>query len=181
MNDTVEDTFTPRPIVSFRTSQKLSSYLVRAKLYPLERTVGSRKCSKKRCKVCENFQNSDTFRSSATSETFKINHRLTCDDKCLVYLFTCKTCSKQYTGETTDQFKWNNYKSNDRKFKRGEPCMEENLNEHFYSDGHNGFLKDVTITSIDNIDGRDLKNRENYWMRTLKTLAPDGLNIEDCV
>ena len=59
--------------------------------------------------------------------------------------------------------------------------MEENLNEHFYSDGHNGFLKDVTITSIDNIDGRDLKNRENYWMRTLKTLAPDGLDIEACV
>ena len=50
------------------------------------------------------FQDSDTFRSSVTFETFKINHRLTCDVKCLVYLFTCKTCSKQYTGETTDQF-----------------------------------------------------------------------------
>ena len=58
---------------------------------------------------------------------------------------TCKTCSKQYTGETTDQFRliWNNYKSNDRKFKRGEPCMQEHLYEHFYSDGHNGFLEDV--------------------------------------
>ena len=47
MNDEVKDTFTPGPMVSFRTSRKLSSYLVRAKLYPLERTVGSRKCSKK--------------------------------------------------------------------------------------------------------------------------------------
>ena len=124
-----------------------------------------------------------TFQSSVTTETFKINHRLTCDDKCLVYLFTCKTCSKQYTGETTDQFRlrWNNYKSNDRKFKRGEPCMQEHLFEHFYSDGHNGFLEDVAITLIDKTDGRDPKNRENYWMRTLKTLAPQGLNIEDCV
>ena len=180
MNDEVKDTFTPGLMLSFRTSQKLSSYLVRAKLYPLERTVGSRKCSKKRCEVCENVQNSDTFRSSVTSETFKINHRLTCDDKCLVYLFTCKTCSKQYTGETTDQFRlrWNNYKSNDRKFKRGEPCMQEHLFEHFYSDGHNGFLEDVAITLIDKTDRRDPKNRENYWMRTLKTLAPEGLNIE---
>ena len=72
MNDEVKDTFTPRPVVSFRTSQKLSSSLVRAKLHPLERNAGSRKCSKKRCEVCENVQNSDTFRSSATSETFKI-------------------------------------------------------------------------------------------------------------
>ena len=95
-------THDPRP--SSRTSRQRCSYLVRAKLYPLERTVGSRKCSKKRCEVCENVQNSDTFQSSVTTETFKINHQLTCDDKCLVYLFTCKTCSKQYTGETTDQF-----------------------------------------------------------------------------
>ena len=73
---------------------------------------------------------------------------------------------------------WNNYKSNDRKFKRVERCMQEHLYEHFYS---NGFLEDVAITLIDKTDRRDPKNRENYWMRTLKTLAPDGLNIEDCV
>ena len=96
---------------------------------------------------------------------------------------TCKTCSKQYTGETTDQFRliWNNYKSNDRKFKRGEPCMQEHLYEHFYSDGHNSFLEDGAITLIDKTDGRDPKNRENYWMRFLKTLALDVLTIEDCV
>ena len=41
--------------------KKLSIYLVRGKLYPLERTVGSWKCIKKRCKVCKNVQNSDTF------------------------------------------------------------------------------------------------------------------------
>ena len=73
---------------------------------------------------------------------------------------------------------WNNYKSNDRTFKRGERCMQEHLYEHFY---RNGFLEDVAITLIDKTDGRDPKNRENYWMRTLKTLAPDGLNIEDYV
>ena len=177
MNDEVKDTFTPGPMIFFRTSRKLNSYLVRDKLYPAERSVGSRKCNKKRCKVCENVQNSDAFRSSVTSETFKINHRLTCDDKCLVYLFARKTYSKQYTGETADHFKlrWNNYKSNDRKFRRGEPCMQEHLYKHFYSDGRNGFLEDVTITLINKIEGREPKNRENYWMKTLKTLARDEL------
>ena len=108
---------------------------------------------------------------------------MTSDDKCLVYLFRCKTCSKQYAGETTEQPKRrrNNYRSNDRKFKRGEPCIYEHLYEHFYRNGHNGFLEHVAITLIDKTDGRDRKNRESYGMRTLKTLAPDGLNIEDCV
>ena len=92
MNDEIKDTFTPSPIVFFIISQKLGSYLVRAKLYPLERTVGSWKCNKEQFKTFENVENSDTFRSSITSETFKINHWLICDDKYQVYLFTCKTC-----------------------------------------------------------------------------------------
>ena len=57
--------------------------------------------------------------------------------------------------------------------------MQEHLYEHFYSDGHNDFLDEVTITLTNKTDGKDLKNTENYRVRTLKTLAPDGLNIED--
>ena len=37
----VKEVFTPKSMVSFRSARKLSSYLVRAKLYPLERKVGS--------------------------------------------------------------------------------------------------------------------------------------------
>ena len=55
MNDEVNKTFTPSPIISFRSSSKVSSYIVRAKLYPLERTAGSYKCGKKRCEVCDVF------------------------------------------------------------------------------------------------------------------------------
>ena len=39
--------------------------------------------------------------------------------------------------------------------------MREHLFEHFYSDGHNGFLEAVAITLIDKTVGRDPKNREN--------------------
>lgn len=41
MNEDVKSLFTPAPMISFRTARKLSSYLVRATLYPLERTVSS--------------------------------------------------------------------------------------------------------------------------------------------
>ena len=59
--------------------------------------------------------------------------------------------------------------------------MEEHLFEHFKSEGHSGFLGNVSITLIDKIDGNDPERRENYWMRILKAYAPFGLNIEDNV
>ena len=59
--------------------------------------------------------------------------------------------------------------------------MQEHLFEHFKSKDHSGFLGNVSITLIDKTDGKDPKRRENYWMRTLKTYAPFGLNIEDSV
>ena len=55
MDKEVKRVFTPRPMVSFCSARKLNSYLVRAKLCPLERTVGSYKCKGKRCQVYNNI------------------------------------------------------------------------------------------------------------------------------
>ena len=41
MNEDVKSVFAPAPMISFRNARKLSSYLVRATLYPLEKTVSS--------------------------------------------------------------------------------------------------------------------------------------------
>ena len=59
--------------------------------------------------------------------------------------------------------------------------MEQRLYEHFYNEGDNGFLGNVYISLIDKTDGFQPKKRENYWMRTLKTPAPLGLNVESAV
>ena len=143
MNKECKRVFTPEPMVSFRGTRKIISYLVRAKLYPLGRTVGSKKCRKSRCDVCLNVEETDTLTSSLTGETFKINHKLNCDDRRLIYLLTCKCCGKQYVGETTDEFRLrgNNYRSNDIKFVQNQVCMQEHLFKHFNSNGHDGFLK----------------------------------------
>ena len=66
MNEECKRIFTSGPMVSFRGTRKISSYLVRAKLYPLGRTVGSKKCGKSRCDVCLNVEETDTFTSSVT-------------------------------------------------------------------------------------------------------------------
>ena len=60
-------------------------------------------------------------------------------------------------------------------------CIQEHLYRHFSTPGHGGFLNDVSVTLIDKMDGSDPKKQEDYWMKTLKTMVPYGLNIEDSV
>ena len=59
--------------------------------------------------------------------------------------------------------------------------MQEHLFRHFSSPSRNGFLNDVSTTFIDKTDPSDPLKREDYRRRTLKTMAPLGLNIEDSV
>ena len=95
MDQEVKKVFTPKPMVSFRSARKLSSYLVRAKLYPLKRKVGSFECKGKRCQTCLNVNETDSFASSVTKEEYKINHCFDCNENCLIYLLKCKVCLKQ--------------------------------------------------------------------------------------
>ena len=120
MDQEVKEIFTPKPMVSFRSARKLSSYLLRAKLYPLERKVGSFKCKGKRCQ-----NETDSFDSSVTKQGYKINHCFTFNEKCLIYFLTCKVSLKLYVGQTVDKFRlrWNNYKNNNRKYQRLESFM----------------------------------------------------------
>ena len=124
--------------------------------------------------MCKYITETNTLTSSVTGETYKINHRLDCNDKCLVYLFTCNKCKKQYTGQTTDNFRgrWN--KSLKVEVLKGE-------NKYFESEGHTEILDDVSITLNDKTDGSNPTKRENYWMRTLKTYASYGLNVVDSI
>ena len=43
---------------------------------------------------------------------------------------------------------------------------------------HQGFLKDVEVRLIDKTQASDPTKGYFFWMRTLRTLYPDGRNIE---
>ena len=58
---------------------------MRAKLFQLERTVGSRQCKKRRCDVYNNVTETNTFSSTVTREPFQINQKINCDNKCLIH------------------------------------------------------------------------------------------------
>ena len=162
-----------------RGAQKLSNNLVRAKVYPRGRKIGSSGCGKKRCQVCPNATKTDSFTRTSTSKTYRIGHLNNCSKKCLVYLLTCRVSLKQYVGQTVDEFRnrWNNYKSNDRKYLNRQPCFQEHIFEYFNGDGRSGFLENVSITSIDKNNPSNPEKRENYWIQTLKTMVPWSLNV----
>ena len=69
-------------MLTFCSSKKPTSYLVRAKLYPLKRMTGL--CRRKRCTVGLNFNETLTLTISVTHETCKINHKLDCNNNVLL-------------------------------------------------------------------------------------------------
>ena len=62
-----------------------------------------------------------------------------------------------------------------------ESRMQEYLYRHFSSPGRRGFLNDVSVTLINKTDGSYPKKRKEDCIKTLKTMTPYGLNIEDSV
>ena len=142
----------------FRNARKLSS---QGKTLPLERTIDLVQCKGKRCQTCHNVKETETFTSTTTGKTFKINHKLNCNDKCLIYLLTCNVCLKQYVGQTVEKFRfrWNNYKNNDRNYQEYGTCMQQHLFEH------------VSITLIDKTDPSNLLQRKNYCRSILKAMT----------
>ena len=68
----------------------------------------------------------------------------------------------KYVGKTFDAFRlrWNNYEVNNRKYLRKETRMQQHLFEHFSSEGHSGFLDDISIIFIDKTDPKNPEKRE---------------------
>ena len=93
-----------------------------------------------------------------------------------------KAFGNEYIGKTTNHFKskWNNYKSEARQAESGnmENVKQKFLQSYILPSDHKGFLKDVEVGLIDKIQGSDPTMRKFFWMRTLRTFYPDGLNIE---
>ena len=71
MDEEAQNVFMPGTMITFHSARKLYGYLVRVKLYPSERTVGSCKCYGKRYEVCENVTETSTFTSTVTQNTYK--------------------------------------------------------------------------------------------------------------
>ena len=164
------------PIIGFRRAKNLKNFLVRAKVSPVQKNEGfCGLCKKSRCEICEHIVSIDSFKSTTTQRTyFIIPPDLKCSSHDVVYLLTCKTCSKQYAGSTGDfRPRFNNYRCAHRNFLKRKKAKQESFKAHFVEANHNG-EDDWELTKTGNVE--ELIKRESFWQHELDTLQPNGLN-----
>ena len=107
------------PIIGLQRAKRLKNIFVRVKVSPILKNDGfCGPCKKSRFEICEHILSTDNFKSTTTQRTYFLRPRdLKCSSENVVYLFTWKTCSEQYTGSTED-FRpiCNNYRCTRRNF-----------------------------------------------------------------
>ena len=130
---------------------------------------------------CKQVVHTQSFKSSVTQKTY-IFHDLNCKSKLLIYLMECRICRIQYIGKSETEFniRLNNHRKDVNR--QNAPRADQ----HFKLPDHN-FNQHARFTLIEQLDNmridKDLatlrlKKRKDFWIETLKTLHPYGLNAE---
>ena len=157
----------------------MKDILVRAKVPQVLKNDGFCGPYKKtRCEICEHIISTDSFKSATTQRAYFIRPPdLRCSSKNVLYLFTCKTYSKKYTGSSEDfRPRFNNNRCAHRNFLRKKKVKQESFNAHIAEANHNG-EEDWEVRFIDQTDTvEDLRKREFFWQHELETFQPNGLN-----
>ena len=139
---------------------------------------------KKTLLVCDSISTAATFTTEACQETFKIQSgSLTCDSKKVLYLLKCKVCGEvPYAGKAKTKFhyRFNNYKSKHRAFRKGNQKVPQTpFHTHYCLDGHTGIeVWDFEISEQCKTHVQ-LKQRETFWQHRLKTFYPIGLDEKE--
>ena len=167
------------PLVAFRRPKNLRDMLVRAELSEAAPPTqpGNIPCNNRRCKTRNILIQSDSFTSPCTGSTHKIRFEFKCTTRNLVYLIQCRRCGLQYVGETGNPLhtRMNSHRSDIRTTK-----IEKPVAAHFTQPDHS--LEDLQVMGIEKIYCEDAtlrKLHESYWISTLGTMAPTGMNIDD--
>ena len=131
-------------------------------------------CEKTRCKTCQHFVSSESFKSTVTKQSFRIRHPFTCNSSNIIYLITCSQCGKQYVGKTLNTLRerMNQHRSSIK------INQQRYISKHFNLEHHSiANLKVQVIDTIPTTCPEDLEKVEQYWIHKLKTTQPRGLNV----
>lgn len=182
------EAFGAPPLMSFKRDRNLRDSLVRADIGPqkiasrqgtfLPTKMGNFPCL--HCSCCNNLTKGDTFFHPLSGRKFQIKQRFTCTSSYVIYMITCP-CGICYIGETTQEIKCRiiQHKSTIRRALTDLPVPA-----HFIEKGHT--VSQLRYRVIDGIPrsrrGGDrqqaLKKRELFWIYSLDTLFPKGMNVD---
>ena len=135
-------------------------------------------CRHPRCITCRLHLNcAKTFKSNYPRNLtiYRIRHSFSCKSTNIVYLTKCTKCKKQYVGCTTTQL--------NTRINYHRTCINNKkttyIHKHFNLPDHT--MTNLTVQPIDtpiepNTSQQDLYDLERFWIHTLHTLTPYGLN-----
>ena len=129
------------------------------------------RCADKRCKVCPRAEGRCVLFSTVSNTPYTFHETFTCTDTSLIYCIVCNKCGKLYIGLTSNSLKVR-FRAH-RHF--SETKRRVPLYRHFARKSHD-FLRDHRIVPLEHCHPDALPEREAYWIRTLHTLIPHGLN-----
>ena len=139
-------------------------------------------CKDSRCKTCPTFVKSDRFQSNVTNHEYNvINHTgeiLTWHSTNIIYLLTCLDCGIQYVRETIWPFHKRNNQHRTEMNAHFEFHLETCCKTYSYSYQiieklpGTGYKDDGTI---DFAMSKLRKDKEDIWIRKMRTLFPYGL------
>ena len=134
--------------------------------------------------VCDSISTATIFTTEAFQEISKIqNGPLTYDSEKVLYLLKCKVYGEvPYVekAKTKFRYRFNNYKSKYRAFRKGNRKVPEKLFDTRYClDGHSD-IEDCEFSIFEQCETHaQLKERETFWQHRLKTFYPIGLNEKE--
>ena len=182
--------------VSYRSNKSIKDMLICNKLKSgndqIYEETGCFKCNK--CYLCKLYlKETKTYKSYHSNQVFRIQNRLTCDSKYVVYLIDCDLHKKSYIGYTTTNMKTRF--SNNKSHIKSNKCTCEIIT-HLIKENHNldisdfrkydeSLSKSVSVTIIEKVKGvldtdsieikeAKCERREAYWQRQLKTFKNYG-------
>ena len=137
------------------------------------------------CITCKASEMCHNFQSTTTEHFYPVQGRLWCRSKNIIYVLTCKICGVQYVGQTERELRMRFVEHRRALLNYDESYA---ITKHFLEE-HPQYCIDpddfpITVTGIEEIPDQGTKGknldkrleRENYWIDTLVTFRPCGLN-----
>lgn len=133
------------------------------------------------CHTCEAVRSCNTIQSTSTKQNLEIMGNLNCNSSNIIYLIECNFCKKQYIGESKRSLRsrFNNHRQDIQNYQK----RPTTISSHFNQGGCE--LENCKIIPIfqcptmatEALTNQTRREIEQYFIRTLKTYLPYGLNI----
>ena len=190
INPVISKVFKEKSVVAYRRNDNLRKLIGQNKLAGDKKVVLRTHQKIGRCQPCRSKvgnlcykQVKNTFSNRITKKVYEIYHDLNCKSRNGIYLLECTKCeNKPYVGkfETAGNERINNHRK-DAKNPHSIP-----VDAHFLEPGHDfnihgkfTFIEQLRKKDLTNMEKtRLLKEREDFWIKKLQTLTPNGFNQE---